>query len=103
MASFSDLINNSPVPVLVDFYADWCGPCKMLAPELQTLASELDGQMKVVKVNVDKNQAAAQKYGVQGIPALLLFYQGKIVWRTAGYQTAHQLSQQIKPHLKVVV
>ncbi len=73
----------------------------MMAPELQKLASQLDGQLKVVKVNVDKNQAVSAKYQIQGIPALLLFHKGNIVWRKAGYQTAQQLQQQLTPYLSV--
>ena len=102
MASFSDLINNSDVPVLVDFYADWCGPCKMMAPELEKLAGIMGSQLKVIKVNVDNNQAVSIKYRIQGIPALLLFYKGEIIWRTSGYQTAQQLQQHLAPHLKQV-
>lgn len=103
MASFNDLLNNSDVPVLVDFYADWCGPCRMMAPELEKLANLTSGSLKVVKVNVDKNQAVAAKYQIQGIPALLLFQKGEIIWRTSGYQTAQQLQQQLAPFLKQAV
>lgn len=99
MASFSDLISNSEVPVLVDFYADWCGPCKMMAPELEKLATATNGQLKVVKVNVDKNQSVSMKYQIKGIPALILFHKGNILWRTSGYQNAQQLQQQLTPYL----
>ena len=102
MASFNDLINNTETPVLVDFYADWCGPCQMMAPELQKLANVLDGQLKVVKVNVDKNQAVSMKYQIQGIPALILFHKGNILWRASGYRTAQQLQQQVTPYLNAV-
>ncbi len=81
--TFSQLIN-SDTPVLVDFHADWCGPCKMLSPIVKEVASELGGRIKVVKVDVDRNQAAAMKYGIRGVPTLILFKNGKILWRQSG-------------------
>jgi thioredoxin 1 len=97
MASFSDLINGDQ-PVLVDFYADWCGPCKMMAPYLEQVASELKGQLKVIKVDVDKNQQASVKYGVQSIPTLILFKNGEIKWRQAGVVPPEQIKQQVLAH-----
>jgi thioredoxin len=82
--SFADLITNSELPVLVDFWADWCQPCRMLAPSVQRLAQELSGKLKVVKVDVDKNPQAGQAYGIQGIPTLILFHKGNVVWRSTG-------------------
>lgn len=99
MANFQSLLNNEPIPVLVDFYADWCGPCRMMAPELQKLAGELHGKVKIIKVNVDKNPEAASKYGVQGIPTLILFEKGKQLWRTSGYQPAARISKSIEPYI----
>ncbi len=81
--TFSQLIN-SDTPVLVDFHADWCGPCKMLSPIVKQVASEMGGRVKVVKVDVDRNQAAAMKYGIRGVPTLILFKNGKILWRQSG-------------------
>ncbi len=98
--SFSELISAPGMPVLVDFYADWCGPCKTMAPILQQVAAEYSGKLKVIKVDVDKNQAAAQQFRVQGIPTLILFHQGKPVWRQSGAMPASQLSQVIQQHLK---
>jgi thioredoxin 1 len=83
MASFGELIK-SETPVLVDFYADWCGPCKMMAPYLEEVAKKMKGKVKVIKVDVDKNQQASRKYQVQSIPTLILFQNGQIKWRQAG-------------------
>lgn len=83
MGSFSELISGN-TPVLVDFYADWCGPCKMMAPYLEEVATKMKGNLKVIKVDVDKNQQAAAKYQVQSIPTLILFQNGEIKWRQAG-------------------
>ena len=97
--SFSDLLKSSQVPVLVDFYADWCGPCKVLSPIVQEVASELHGRIKVIKVNVDKNRSASMKYGIQSIPTLMLFERGKILWRQAGSMSKKQLIQSLERHL----
>ena len=97
--SFSDLLKSSQIPVLVDFYADWCGPCKMLSPIVQEVASELHGRVKVIKVNVDKNQNASMKYGIRGVPTLILFEKGKILWRRSGAMTKRALTQNLERHL----
>ena len=97
--SFSELINSPGMPVLVDFYADWCGPCKTMAPILQQVAQQYQGKIKVIKIDVDKNQAVAQQYRVQGIPTLILFHQGKSLWRQSGVVPAPQLSQVVQQHL----
>ncbi|HUR10089.1 MAG TPA: thioredoxin [Flavitalea sp.] len=83
MAAFNDLIQ-SDQPVLVDFYADWCGPCKTMTPILKEVADAIEGKAKVVKVNVDRNQEAAQAYQVSGIPTFIVFKNGKILWRHSG-------------------
>ena len=88
------------MPVLVDFYAEWCGPCKAMAPVLQQIAAEHAGKVKVIKVDVDKNPAAAQQFRVQGVPTLILFHQGKTVWRQSGAMPAAQLSQVLKQHIQ---
>ncbi len=95
MANFNQLINGS-TPVLVDFYADWCAPCRMVAPILEQVASSLDGSVKIIKVNVDKNQQAAAKYGVRSIPTLILFQNGEIKWQGVGVIQADQIEQIVK-------
>ncbi len=82
-SSFNKIIN-SKTPVLVDFFADWCGPCKMLAPILKDVKKELGDAIKIVKIDVDKNQSIAAKYQVRGVPTMLLFKNGKQVWRQSG-------------------
>ncbi|SHJ77467.1 thioredoxin [Reichenbachiella agariperforans] len=97
MATFSDMIN-SDQPVLVDFYADWCGPCQMMAPVLAELSTELGDKGKVIKVDVDKNQKASQVYKIQSIPTLILFKKGKILWRHSGTADKGQLKALIESH-----
>ncbi|MFD0863819.1 thioredoxin [Sungkyunkwania multivorans] len=82
-SNFKKIIN-AEVPVLVDFHADWCGPCKMLAPILKQVKDELGEGIKIVKIDVDKNQAIANKFQVRGVPTMLLFKDGKQVWRQSG-------------------
>lgn len=96
MATFNEIINGTQ-PVLVDFFAEWCGPCKMMAPELEKLAAQTNGMLSIIKVDVDRNPAAATHYGVQGVPTLALFKEGKIVWRKSGAMPAHLLWSEIKP------
>jgi len=84
MKSNFESILKSDVPVLVDFFADWCGPCKVLAPILKDVKQELAESIKIVKIDVDKNQALAAKYQVRGVPTMLLFKNGKQVWRQSG-------------------
>ncbi len=82
-SSFSNIIN-SETPVLVDFFADWCGPCKVLAPILKEVKDELGDTIKIVKINVDKNQPLSAKYQVRGVPTMILFKDGKQLWRQSG-------------------
>ena len=82
-SNFNDILN-SEAPVLVDFFADWCGPCKMLAPILKQVKDELTDAVKIVKIDIDKNQSLAVKYQVRGVPTMLLFKNGKQVWRQSG-------------------
>ncbi|MBK5209604.1 MAG: thioredoxin [Flavobacteriaceae bacterium] len=92
--SFNDLINQN-VPVLIDFYADWCGPCKNMAPVIKQLKAELKDSISIIKINVDTNQALAAKYQVQGVPTFMVFRQGKQIWRQSGMQSVSQLKQAI--------
>jgi thioredoxin len=92
--SFKELISQD-IPVLVDFYADWCGPCQSMAPVLKEVAGELKGKVKIIKIDVDKNQPVAQKFGVRGIPHFVLFKSGKVVTQKAGMMTKRDLTQMI--------
>lgn len=98
-AKFSQLINQSDVPVLIDFYADWCQPCKVLSPIIQKVAKKLGNEVKVIKINVDKNRAVSTKYQVRSIPTLMLFHNGKQLWRKAGVLNEQQIINSIKPYL----
>jgi len=94
-ANFKQLIN-SDTPVLVDFYAEWCGPCKMQAPILKEVARELGETARIIKIDVDRNQELAAKYQIRGVPTLLLFKNGQIVWKTSGVANKQQLLEQIR-------
>ncbi len=87
-ADFDDQVINSDQPVLVDFYADWCGPCKMIAPFLNELADEFEGKVKIAKLNVDQNVQAASRFGVRSIPTLILFEKGNQKEMTVGADPA---------------
>lgn len=90
MSKFNELIN-SDTPVLVDFYATWCGPCKMMGPILEDVAGQIEGKAKIIKVDVDKNQQAAAAYQVRGVPTLILFKNGQQIWRQSGVVQANDL------------
>jgi len=95
--NFNKIINDVK-PVLIDFHAEWCGPCKSLAPVIKELAKEVSGKVRIIKIDVDKNQAIAQRYNVKGVPTLVLFKNGKILWRQSGFQTKQALLNVIEEH-----
>lgn len=88
--SFQELING-PIPVLVDFYATWCGPCKMMTPILEEVKQALGDRIQIIKIDVDRNPSAAQAYQIQGVPTLILLKEGKTLWRQSGVVQAPQL------------
>lgn len=95
MESFNDIINGDK-PVLVDFYATWCGPCKVMSPTIEAIGKELIGQARVLKIDVDKNQAVANLYRIQSVPTLIIFKKGEVVWRTSGVMDKGALMEQMK-------
>ena len=97
MADFKSLINSNK-PVLVDFFATWCGPCKMMSPILDELKKEMGEEVIIIKVDVDKNPQAAQVYGVRGVPTLILFKEGEVKWKQSGVRQVAELKQVIKQY-----
>ena len=98
MSSFQEIIN-SEKPVLVDFFAEWCGPCKTMAPILSKVKSKIGDKASIIKVDVDKNPAAASAYQVRGVPTLILFKKGQIVWKESGVISEQQLANVINQHI----
>lgn len=98
MSKFQELIS-SKKPVLIDFHAEWCGPCKMMSPIVKQVASEVGDKATVVKIDVDKNQQIAMHYQIMGVPTLMIFKEGKVVWRQSGVVQKNQLLQILNSHL----
>ncbi|MEO6134711.1 MAG: thioredoxin [Ginsengibacter sp.] len=98
METFNQAIQ-SKQPVLVDFHATWCGPCKQMAPELLRFAKNNSEKLRVLKIDIDKNQSAAQQYNIQGVPTLILFKEGKVLWRQSGAMTAQQIGNYVNQYL----
>lgn len=94
METFKDIISGDK-PVLVDFYATWCGPCKAMAPIVDEIAKELNGTARVLKIDVDKNQSVAANYKIQSVPTFIIFKKGEILWRHSGGMDKNSLLQQI--------
>jgi thioredoxin 1 len=96
---FNTLIADSDVPVVVDFWAEWCGPCKQMAPHLDAVAGDMDGKVKVAKLNVDDNPMTAGQYGVRGLPTLMLFKDGKVTATHLGAMSKQRIAEWIKESL----
>jgi len=97
--SFNDLVKESEKPVLVDFYADWCGPCKMVSPAIQRLAVENKGRFLTVKIDTDKKQDLARQYEITGIPTIMLFHKGRVLMRLSGAYPYEALKAEIEKAL----
>lgn len=96
--SFTAIINSGK-PVLVDFYAVWCGPCKMMAPALEEVKNKYGDKIYVIKIDVDKNQKAASDFQIQGVPTLILFQKGKVLWRQSGALSSSQIENVLNRYL----
>lgn len=97
MSSFNEIIN-SGTPVLVDFLAEWCGPCKMMKPILEELKKMVGEQASILKIDIDKNRALAVHYGIQSVPTLIIFKNGKSVWRQSGVMQAQALKELLEKY-----
>lgn len=100
-ANFQSQVIESPVPVLIDFWAVWCGPCRLIAPIVEELAGEYEGRARIGKLDVDHNPNTAMQYGIRGIPTLLLFKEGKIVEQIVGVVPKKQIVEKLDAHVTV--
>ncbi len=98
-ATFKSEVLESPTPVIVDYWAEWCGPCKMIAPILDEVAGDYKGKLKIAKVNVDENQQVTQKYGIRSIPTLMIFKDGNVQAQKVGAMSKSQLAAFIETNL----
>lgn len=97
MEKFEDLINGNE-PVLIDFFATWCGPCKMMHPILEELAGKVDGKAKIYKIDIDKNEQLSAVYNVRSVPTLMIFKGGELKWRASGVHSAADLETELKKY-----
>ena len=95
MSSFKKL-TQSKKPILIDFYADWCGPCKALSPVIQEIKNEQNEEVRVIKINIDKNQSLAKDLNVKGVPTLMIYKEGNLLWRESGIQSKHVITKQLE-------
>ncbi|MEK9787607.1 MAG: thioredoxin [Flavobacteriaceae bacterium] len=98
MSHFKKILSDNK-PVLLDFYADWCGPCKMMAPVLTQLKEKMGDRLRILKIDVDKNQSLAAQYQVRGVPTLVLMQHQNVVWKQSGVMDINTLEQTIEKHL----
>jgi thioredoxin 1 len=98
MSHFNKILSDNK-PVLLDFYADWCGPCKMMAPVLTQLKEKMGDRLRILKIDVDKNQSLAAQYQVRGVPTLVLMQHQNVVWKQSGVMDINTLEQTIEKHL----